>query len=294
VSSLYVCNEYSDNVSKVSLDDFSEDKKILLNGDYGYRIGPHDICEYKDYLICANNFSNSISIIKNDILEENYFIGMHCNDVRASNDLAYVLCGELNSIVVFDMIKRKIIEELPCGNFPHSLKISNNKKYLLVTNMQDDTISIINIYNYDENITIKVGPYPTKAVFTEDNRYIYVCESNLGADIQGSMCIIAVDDFTVKNRITLGYSPVDIFTENNIILASNFGDGTISVIDPIFFEKWKDIFVGGMPKGIVKFGKYAIVGDNYNNVLIKIDIFSESKKVITIGKEPTGMTLSNH
>lgn len=293
MNSLYVCNGYSDNVSKVSLENFSEDKKILLNRDYGYRIGPHAICEYKDYLICANNFSNGISIIKNDILEENYFIGMHCNGVKISNDLAYILCGEINSIVVFDLIMRKVIEVLPCGNFPHSLEISNDKRYLLVSNMQDDTISIINLCNYNENITAKVGPYPTKAVFTDDNRYIYVCESNMGADLKGSMSILSLEDFQIKNRIILGYSPVDIFTESNIILASNFGDGTISIIDATFYEKWKDIFVGGMPKGIVKFGKYAIVGDNYNNILIKVDIFTESQKAITIGKEPTGMILSN-
>jgi YVTN family beta-propeller protein len=81
---------------------FREESKIPLSVDKNTRAGPQGICVYKDKLLVANSFSNSLSII--DTLEEkeveNYFIGAHCNGVQVFEDNAYVICGELNSIIV--------------------------------------------------------------------------------------------------------------------------------------------------------------------------------------------------
>ena len=46
-----------------------------------------------------------------------------------------------------------------------------------------------------------------------------------------------------------------------------------------------------MPRGILEDEKYLYVGDNYNNLLFRIDKITENKKAISIGGEPTGMTL---
>lgn len=289
---LYVCNTSSDCISEVNLDLFKEEKKIPLKRLGINKVGPHGIYVYDKKLLVANNYSNSISILDIDSLsEDNYYVGIHCNDVVAFEDNAYIICGELNSLLVFDLKAQKIIEKVPCENLPHSICINKEKKLLLVSNMESDSITLIDCTNRTNIKNIRVGCYPTKAIFSLDNKYIMVCESNIGSDFKGSIAIISIKDFKIINRIVVGNSPVDMYYDGNMCFVSNFGDGTISLVDLNLYKEIKKVNVGGMPRGIVKVGNYMYIGDNYNNLLIRVHLISENKKVIPIGGEPTGMAL---
>lgn len=291
---LYVCNTSSDCVSKVNLNSFSEEKKILLKSNsMNGRVGPHGVCVNNDKLIIANNYSDSISIlnISNEIEENNYYIGIHCNDVVVFENNAYIICGDLNNLVVFDLISNKITEEIPCGSLPHSICLNKEKKLLLVSNMEDDSITLIDCVNNENIKSIRVGAYPTKAQFTVDGQYSLVCESNIGSDYKGSIAIMSLKNYRVVNRITAGNSPIDMCCNESFCFVSNFGDGTVSIIDINHYREDKRIIVGGMPRGIIKYGENIYVGDNYNNLLIRVNIKDENKKYIPIGGEPTGMIL---
>jgi YVTN family beta-propeller protein len=290
---LFVCNTSSDYISKVDLAVFKEDSKIPLGMDKNSSIGPHGICVYKDKLLIANSYSNSLSII--DVEEEkeveNYFIGMHCNGVEVFEDNAYVICGELNSIIVFNLIKNKIIEQIPCESFPHSISIDKNKGLIVVSNMHSDSITLIDCKNRESTTNIKVSIYPTKTMFDESGQYILVCESSMGVKANGTISIIEANTLKLLGRVKVGNSPVDIDCNKNYCYVSNFGDGTVSIVDIVRLKEVKRIKIGGMPRGIIKSGKYIYVGDNYNNLLLQLNIEKESKKVISIGGEPTGMTI---
>ncbi len=290
LSHLFVCNTSSDCISKVDLAMFKEASKIPLGVDKNSSIGPHGICVYKDKLLIANSYSNSLSII--DVEEqkevENYFIGMHCNGVEVFEDNAYVICGELNSIIVFNLINNKIIEELPCESFPHSISIDKSKGLIAVSNMHSDSITLVDCQNRESTMNIKVSAYPTKTIF---DQYILVCESSMGVNTNGTISVIEAKSLKLLGRIKVGNSPVDIDSNKNYCYVSNFGDGTVSIVDINRLKEVKRIKIGGMPRGIIKSDKYIYVGDNYNNLLLQLNIEKESKKVISIGGEPTGMTI---
>lgn len=289
---LYVCNTSSDCISEVNLDSFKEERKISLKKQGTSKIGPHGIYVYNKKLLVANNYSNSISIIDiNSLYEENYFIGIHCNDVVAFEDNAYIICGELNSLIILDLKCKKVVEEIPAENSPHSICINKEKNLLLVSNMESDSITLIDCTNRANVKNIRVGCYPTKAIFSLDNKYIIVCESNIGSDFKGSIAVISVKDFKLINRIVVGNSPVDMYYDGNMCFVSNFGDGTVSMIDLNYYKEIKKVNIGGMPRGIIKVGEHVYVGDNYNNLLIRVHLMNENKKVIPIGGEPTGMAL---
>lgn len=294
LSHLYVCNTSSDFISKVNVDTFTEENRILLKqNNINDRIGPHGVCVYKNKLLIANNYTNSISIINilDEVEEANYYIGVHCNDVVVFKDKAYIICGDLNNVVVFDLLESKVIEEIPCGSLPHSICLNKEKKLLLISNIEDDSITLIDCTN-DENVkNIRVGAYPTKALFTVDGQYALVCESNIGSDFRGSIAILSLKNYKVINRITAGNSPVDMCCSEKLCFVSNFGEGTISIIDINHYVENEKIIVGGMPRGIVECGSNIYIGDNYNNLLIKINIKDGNKRYIPIGGEPTGMVL---
>lgn len=290
---LYICNTASDYISKVDLGTFSEKEKIILNNK-GTKVGPHGICSWKNNIITANSYSNSISRI--DLLcgkeEANYYIGKHCNDVDVFKDIAYIICGESNDIIAFDLVSNKIIEEIPCGSLPHSIAIDKSTGVIAVSNMESDSITLITPVTNEELKEIKVGAYPTKAVFCDDGKNIIVCESNLGSDKRGTISIVSLESCSVVDRIQVGKSPVDLWCDGLVCYVSNFNEGTVSILYLEDKEEVKKIHVGGMPRGIVKKGRYLYVGDNYSNLLIKYDIYKDNKKAIPIGGEPTGIILA--
>mgnify|MGYP001584199382 FL=1 len=287
-----MCSTSSDCISKVDLDLFREEEKIYLDKKNLERIGPHGIYVYKNKLLTANSYDNSISMVNiNNYETESYFIGMHCNDLSVYDNKAYVICGDSDDVIVFDLEKKSIVESIPCGNSPHSIYICKRKNLIIVANMNSDSITIIDCTQNGKIKNVRVGSYPTKAVITTDGNYILVCESNIGMDNKGSISIISLKNYNVLYKIPVGNSPVDMYCNERYCYVSNFGEGTVSILDINNYKEIKKIEVGGMPRGILEDEKYLYVGDNYNNLLLKIDKITENKKAISIGGEPTGMTL---
>lgn len=291
---LYVCNTSSDSISKVDIETFREIDKICLKKDNFNRIGPHGICIYKNLILTANNYSNDISII--DINKtsniQNYSIGMNCNDVKVVNDISYVICGDSNTLASFNLNTKVLEGQIKCGNLPHSMYLEKKRNLMVISNINDDTITLVDCKKHEILKNIKVGAYPTKAIFSPNGDYIFVCESNIGLNCRGCLSIISLKNFEILNRVKLGNAPVDMYCDARFCYISNFGDGSISILDMNNAKEVKVIKVGGMPRGILKVGKKLYVGDNYNNLLMEIDMITENKKVISIGGEPTAMALS--
>lgn len=289
---IYVCNTSSDSVSKIDIDDFKLIKNINLSTSYNYRIGPQALCKYKDKLLIANNYSDDISIINtntDEIAEKSFYVGKHCNDIKILNNYAYILCGDENGLNVLDIDEMEIVEHIPMDNFPRSIDIDYKNNRTLVANMRSDSIIIIEGENLEKIYKLSVGAYPTKAIFTEDGQHIIVCESNIGSYERGNISIFSAKDLRLINKISVGFSPVDMECEQGICYVSNFGEGTISVIDIYNYFEVNKIIVGGMPRAIKKINDYLYISDSYNNKLCRINLSTENKKAISIGGEPTGM-----
>ncbi|MDP4144307.1 MAG: YncE family protein [Bacillota bacterium] len=291
MSYLYICNTASDNISVINMMKFTETYKIKLGNEENSRVGPHGICQYRNNLIVANNYSNDLSLVDTECgsVIDNFFIGMHCNDVKVYNSSAYVICGDSNKIVVLNMNSFKVEQQIPCGNFPHSLDICFKEKIMVTADLCSDSITVGNCANFNNLQLLKVGQYPTKAVFTSDGEYIVVCESNIGSDCNGSVRVISVKNMRHIGSIAVGRCPVDMYCEGYLCYVSNFGDGTISIVDISKGAMIANIHTGGMPRGIIKHGHYLYVGDNYNNEVIQVNTQNLIKKSISIGREPTGM-----
>ncbi len=290
---LFICSTSDDCIFKIDLDKFKVMNVTKLKKSPGEKAGPHGLCSYKDKILAVNIYSNSLSVIGFNSLEEeeNYYIGVHCNDIEVVNNNAYIICGDLNYLILFDLLSKRFVEEIPCGEFPHSIDIDRQKKTILVANMENDSITLIDINNKENIKSIRVGSYPTKAVFSAGGDYILVCESNLGADSRGSVAILSAKNFRLINRIPVGNSPVDMYVSPEHCFISNFGDGTVSIININNYKETDRIIVGGMPRGIQKRGRHVYIGDNYNNLLLEIDLLEKWKNTIAVGGEPTGMVM---
>lgn len=290
---LYICNRSSDCISKINIDNFTEDKRINLHKDNMKIRGPQRICTYKHKLLVANKYSNSLSII--DINDEKnieeFFIGMSCNDLGVYNNSVYIICGDSNNIFEFDLKIKRVVEEIPCGNLPKSIAIDKKRKIMVTSNFQEDSVTLIDCEDKSNIKKIKVGSFPVKALFSVDGQNLLVCESNLDSCRGGGISLISLKSFNSIYRVEVGSYPIDMYFNGCLAFTSNFGDGTISIVDMDKHKEIKRVIVGGMPSGIMKFNEELYVGDSYNNSLIRVNIFNENKKVIPLSGEPSGMTL---
>ncbi|MFL0250818.1 YncE family protein [Clostridium neuense] len=292
MSFIYVCNSGSDDISVVDPDNLLEIEKINLRGGGG-RVGPHSVCKYMGGIIAANIYSNTLTSIdvnrKN--IHKDYFIGMNCSDVRIFNDNAYVACGDSNNVIKYNLKHELIEEAIPCGYLPHSIDLNSKNNIFVTSNMLSSDITIFHSEDVDEVNTVRVGEYPTKALFTSDGENIIVSESNIGTDHVGSVNIVSVKNKLSVSRIKVGKWPVDIWCSGNLLFVANFGDGTVSIISLKNVKEIKRIYLGGMLRGIVQYKNKLFINDNCNNVLVCFDILRNKKKIIPIGKEPTGIAI---
>lgn len=291
MSYIVLCNTASDSINKINTEDLSNQSIILSIGEGPF--GPHGLSLYKNKVLVANNYNNSISIINYDKFKEesNLYIGAHPNDIVAKDDIAYVTCGESNSLIIYDLTNERINFEIPTGRFPHNVTMFENKNVIFVSNMGDDSISVVDYFSCKEIKRIKVESMPTKISVSSNMKYLYVCMSCLDYDDNGSIGVIDLDTLDLITKVNVGYSPVDLFEADNCLYISNLCDGSISIVDLIELKEKNRIHIGGMPRGIVKDRNCIFVGDYLNGILKVISLDEKWIKAIPIGSEPNSMTI---
>ena len=287
---IIVCNTGADSLSKVNLRDLTLEKITFNLGEKP--IGPHGIKAYDDGFITTNSYNDSISFFDKNTFKEkkNAKIGPSPNDLVVYKKKVYTICGESNSLVVYDILEDKTSFEINTGSWPHSIDCDYEKGIAFITNFESNDVTVLNMNNNNIVSRIETVEYPTKVVLSKNKEFIYVCESYLGYDKSGFLDIISTKTLKSVKRIEVGNSPMEVIEEGKNIYVSNFTDGTISIINKSSMIVQRSIYVGGMPKGIVAYENKIYVSDYLKG---KIYIIENNKinKVIAIESEPNAMTL---
>lgn len=290
MNSIVVCNTGADSLSRIILNDLSLEKVTFNLGERP--VGPHGIKIYEDGFITTNNYSDSISFFDKNTLEEkkNVKIGPSPNDLVIYKDKVYTICGESNSIVVYDILEGKTLYEITTGSWPHSIECDYKKGIGFITNFESNDITVIKMD--DNSIINKIGAkeYPTKVLLSKDKEHIYVCESYLGHDKNGYLDVISTKTLQVIMSIEVGSSPMEVSEGEKYLYVSNFTDGTISIINKKKMRLEKNFYVGGMPKGILIYENKLFIADYLKGKIYVVEN-NEIKKVIVIESEPNAMTL---
>lgn len=291
MSYVIICNTGSDSLNKINTDNLKNHSLVLKNGETPF--GPHGLTLYKDKILVTNNYNNSISIVDNSTFKEekNLYIGSHPNDIIADNNILYITCGELNSLIIYDLKNERINFDIPTGKFPHDICIYKEKNLIFISNMGEDSISVIDYIENKEIKRLKVQCTPIKIEISQNKKFLYLCMSYLGYDKKGCIGVIDLKSLELIYKIEVGLSPVDFYENNNYLYVSNLCDGSISIINLNEMKEEEQIITGGMPRGIIKIKDYIFVGDYLNGLLNIINIKDKKIKAISIGSEPNAMTL---
>jgi YVTN family beta-propeller protein len=130
--------------------------------------------------------------------------------------------------VFLDPFTNKVIKEVEVGNHPAHIVFTEDGKYVLVTNNEDNNVSVIDTKKYSIVKTISTGKGPHGFRISKDSKYAYV--ANMGED---RVSVINLQSLTEENKIKVGSTPVTIgvTSDGKTLVVTINKENALAIID---------------------------------------------------------------
>ncbi|MBT2685402.1 YncE family protein [Bacillus sp. ISL-37] len=199
-------------------------------------------------------------------------------------------------VLFYDAYTNELLKEVEVGNHPAHVVYSGDGKYVLVTNNEDDTVSVIDAATYEVVKTIPTGNGPHGFRITADSKFAYI--ANMGED---TVSAINLETFE-EERIKTGNTPVTtgVTKDGKTLMATLFAENALAIVD-LETKQVVKVEVGTGPAQVYigPDGKYAYVAnqgteESPSNSMSIVDL--ETKAVvdeIKTGNGAHGVTVSS-
>lgn len=158
----------------------------------------------------------------------------------SSNDDSMKMKGQ---VLFFDTETNELLKSIDVGNHPAHVVFSDNGKNVLVTNNEDDNISVIDIENYTLKGTIDTGHGPHGFRISQDSEKAYI--ANMGED---TVSVINIESMKEERKITVGATPVTTgITSDEKVLVATLNQENMLVIVDLGTDQVEKIEVGNGP-----------------------------------------------
>lgn len=200
------------------------------------------------------------------------------------------------SALFYDIKTNKLIKKVEVGKHPAHVVYTYDGKYVLVTNNEDNNVSVIDTKDYNVAGKISTGNGPHGFRISKDNKFAYVANMN-----EDTVSILDIASFKELRKIKVGKTPITtgITNDGKTLVATINGENFLSIID-LVTDKVEKIPVGAGPAQVYiqSDDKFAFVANQGteskpSNTVSKIDL-STKKVVATIetGKGAHGVVTS--
>jgi len=124
----------------------------------------------------------------------------------------------------------KLTGNISVGHFPYGLTFSPNGNYVLITNSDDNTVSVVSMATRGVVASVKVGSRPTGVAVAPSLTFAYVCNT-----ASGNISLLNMSTFTKALNINTGGSPVNVvFTpDSKLAFVTNIHNNLVDVINTI-------------------------------------------------------------
>ncbi len=169
--------------------------------------------------------------------------------------------------------------------------------YAFITNINSNTVSVINTENNNLTATVPVGINPLGVAVSPDGNKVYVTNANY--DRKGTISVIDTAVNKVTDTIDVGdkYSPcgIAVTPDGEKLYVANRDINAVSVIDTATNTITATVAVGKWPMGVVASpdGTKVYVTNRYGNNVSVIDT-ATNKVIATVkaGIGPSGITIN--
>lgn len=201
------------------------------------------------------------------------------------------------SALFYDTATNKLIKQVEVGNHPAHIVFTQDGKYALVTNNEDNNVAVIDAKNYSVVQTIPTGKGPHGFRISKDSKFAYV--ANMGED---TVSVLDLTNLKEAKKIKVGKTPVTtgVTGDGKTLFVTLNAENAVAVVD-LATDKVEKVPVGEGPAQVYvqSDDKYAFIANQGteqkpSHTLSKVDV-STKKVVATIetGKGAHGVVTSN-
>lgn len=206
--------------------------------------------------------------------------------------------GEMAGAALFFNTKNdQLIIKVTVGNHPAHIVFTQNGKYVLVTNNENNSVSVIDAKTYKVIQSVTTGKGPHGLRVSKDSHYAYI--ANMEED---TVSVINLFDLKEERRIKVGKTPVTtgITSDGKTLAVTLNAEDSLAIVD-LATDHIKKIEVGYGPAQLFlepddKFIFVANQGTEArpSNTVSKIDIQTKSViATIVVGKGAHGIVTDN-
>jgi YVTN family beta-propeller protein len=169
--------------------------------------------------------------------------------------------------------------------------------YAYVTNLNSNTVTVINTANNDFIDTVPVGIKPEGAAVSPDGTRVYVTNNNYGGIGTVSVIDTAINKVTATVPVGYKYSPfgVAVTPDDKKVYVADRDINCVSVIDTVTNSVTATINVGSEPWGVAVTpdGKKVYVTNRNSNTISIIDVAANTvTATLPIGLGPRGVAVN--
>lgn len=128
----------------------------------------------------------------------------------------------------FDSETNELLKTIEVGNHPAHIVFTEDGKYALVTNNEDNSVSVIDMNNYSVIQTINTGKGPHGFRISADSQKAYI--ANMG---ENSVSVLDLKSMKEEKKITVGSTPVTtaITSDGKTLVATLNAENMLAIVD---------------------------------------------------------------
>jgi YVTN family beta-propeller protein len=128
-------------------------------------------------------------------------------NMAVSNDGSrlYVVAQEADQLLVVDAAKKKVLNKIRVGKYPHSVVVDASNKFAYVSNEWADNVSVIDLEKNEVTDTLKTGNGPAGMTLSADGKSLYVVDA-----YSSTVSVIDLESGEEIRRFPAGNNPTGI------------------------------------------------------------------------------------
>jgi YVTN family beta-propeller protein len=188
----------------------------------------------------------------------------------------YIALSGKNSLGVFNLASRQLVNEIPVGNAPHAVLVAGHKAY----------------------VSNQGGRKAVEGDFTNDSFGTpIVADRETGGSITGTVSVVDLDTQTKTQDITVGLQPTGLMQHQKYLFVANTHSDSVSVIDTktdqvvqtIEIQPFGgDVPAGSMPNSLAIVGNRLFVSLGTSNAIAVFNWKGAEQPASLQGLIPTG------